>query len=99
MFDDLCFEVMVFVIDSGKLICSVFFHASQFHVGGAEVCPSLDNFESGFLCGGSVGSLSAQPTSRLPNTDRWVDCADVFLCQHFLSYIYENPDLPHIDNR
>ena len=76
MCDDLCFEVMVFVIDSGKLICCFFFHAFQFHVGGAEVCPSLDNFESGFLCGGSVGSLGAQPTSRLPDTYRWVDCAD-----------------------
>ena len=76
MCDDLRFEVMVFVIDSGKLIFCFFFHAFQFRVGGAEVCPSLDNFESGFLCGGSVGSLGAQPTSRLPDTDRWVDCAD-----------------------
>ena len=46
MSNDPCFEVMVLVIESGKLIFCFFFHAFQFRVGGAEVCPSLDNFES-----------------------------------------------------
>ena len=76
MTNDLCFEIMVFDTESSELIFGFFPQTFQFRVCGAEVCSSLDNFESGFLCGGSVGSLSAQPTSRLPNTDRWVDCAD-----------------------
>ena len=76
MSNEPCFEVMVLVIESGKLIFCFFFHTFQFRIGRAEICPSLDNFESGFLGGGSVGRPIAQPTSRLPNTDRWVDCAD-----------------------
>ncbi len=44
--DDPRFEVMVLVIESGKLIFCFFFHAFQFRIGRAEICPSLDNFES-----------------------------------------------------
>ena len=76
MTNDLCFEIMVFDTESCELIFGFFPQTFQFRVCGAEVCSSLDNSESGFLCGGPVGSVCTEPTSRLPNTDRWVDCAD-----------------------
>ena len=76
MTNDLCFEIMVFDTESCELIFGFFPQTFQFRVCGAEVCSSLDNSESGFLCGGHVGSVCTEPTSRLPNTDRWVDCAD-----------------------
>ena len=46
MSDDLHFEVMVLVIESSKLILCFFFYALQFRIGRAEICPSLDSFES-----------------------------------------------------
>jgi hypothetical protein len=44
--DNLFLEVMILAIKSCKIICCFFFFTLQFGLNRAEICPSLDRFES-----------------------------------------------------